>query len=177
MQKRDHTLRPVYTAEAISARVRDIAAEINAEYAGKPLVVVCILKGAFMFFSDLVKEMTVAPQIDFVRLASYGDGMQTTRNISFTKDVEISLEGKHVLLVEDVIDSGHTIDFLLRQMKARGAASLKVAVLIDKTERRETDVHADFVGFHLEDGFIIGYGLDCAEEYRELPAIYEIVCE
>lgn len=175
MHSRDHALRLVYSSGEIAARVREIGAAINAEYAGKPLVVVCILKGAFMFFSDLLRELTVEPQIDFVRLASYGDGMRTTRSVSFNKDVELSLMDKHVLLVEDVIDSGHTIDFLLQQLKARGAVSLKVAALVDKTDRREMFVKPDFVGFTLRDGFIVGYGLDYAEEYRELPAIYEML--
>ncbi|MDR3074230.1 MAG: hypoxanthine phosphoribosyltransferase [Deltaproteobacteria bacterium] len=170
-------LRCVYSREEIASRVRAIGAAVNAEYAGKDLAVICILKGAFMFFSDLLKELTVRPQIDFVRLASYGDGTRTTRSVSFTKDVEISLKDKHVLLVEDVIDSGYTMDFLLRQLKARGAASLKVAVLVDKTERREVLVKPDFVGFHLAGGFIVGYGLDYAEYYREFPAIYEILSD
>lgn len=177
MPPRGHTLRLVYSSEEIAARVREIGALVNAAYAGKPLVVVCILKGAFMFFSDLLKELTVEPQIDFVRLASYGDGTRTTRSVSFTKDVELSLQDKHVLLVEDVIDSGHTIDFLLRQLHARGAASLRVAALVDKTERREKAVTSDFTGFALRGGFIVGYGLDYAEEYRELPAIYEVISE
>lgn len=177
MDDRTQSMRCVYSAEDIARRVGELGAAINAEYAGKPLVVVCILKGAFMFFSDLVRELTVGPEVDFVRLASYGDGMRTSRSVSFTKDVELSLRDKHVLLVEDVVDSGHTIDFLLRQLKARGAASIKVAVLVDKQERREMFVTPDFVGFTLREGYIVGYGLDCAEKYRELPAIYEILSE
>ena len=177
MPHQDHPMRCVFTREQVEGRVRAIAAEINALYADKPLVVVCVLKGAVLFFSDLLKEITVRPQIDFVRLASYGDGMQTSKSVSFTKDVELSLEDKHVLLVEDVIDSGHTMDFLLRQLSARGAASIKIAVLIDKHERREKAVTPDFVGFSLNEGFIVGYGLDYAERYRELPAIYEILFE
>lgn len=177
MNDRGRTLRCVYPQEAVECRIRELAGLINAEYAGKPLVVICVLKGAYMFFSDLVKNLTVGPQLDFVRLASYGNGMETTRSISFTKDVELSLSNRHVLLVEDVIDSGHTMAFLLHQLKARGAASLKIAALVDKKARREVRVDADFVGFTLDDGFIVGYGLDYAEEYRELPAIYEIVSE
>lgn len=175
MQKDDHPMRCVFTREQVETRVREIAAEINAQYAGKPLVVICVLKGAVLFFSDLLKEITVRPQIDFVRLASYGDGKQTTRSVSFTKDVELSLADKHVLLVEDVIDSGHTMEFLLHQLAARGAASIKIAVLVDKHERREVAISPDFIGFSLDEGFIVGYGLDYAERYRELPAIYEIL--
>ena len=174
MQERA-TLRCVYSQEVIAARVRDIATEINRLYADKSLVVVCVLKGGFMFFSDLVKALTVGPQLDFVRLASYGSGTKTTGDVRLIKDVELSLEGKHVLIVEDVIDSGHSMEFLLKLFAVRGAASLRLAVLVDKKERREIDVTPDFVGFTLYEGFIVGYGLDCAEQYREYPAIYEII--
>ncbi len=171
-------MRELFSQTAIAGRVQAIAAEINELYLGEPLVVICVLKGGFMFFSDLVKHMAVpGMELDFVRLASYGDGTESTRAISFTKDVEISLSGKHVLLVEDVVDSGHTMHFLLHQMRARGARSLRLAALVDKVERREVPVHVDFVGFRLSRGFIVGYGLDYAERFRELPSIYEILNE
>lgn len=177
MNKGNHTVRCIYPRETVEKRIRQLADAINAEYEGKPLVVVCVLKGAYMFFSDLVKELTVGPQLDFVRLASYGDGMESNRSVSFTKDVEISLAGKHVLLVEDVIDTGHTMDSLMRQLRARGAVSLKIAALVDKKARREVPVDAEFVGFTIDDGFIVGYGLDYAERYREIPAICEVFFE
>ena len=168
---------PMFTAEQIDRRIRELAGQINELYAGRQLVLVCVLKGAFMFFSDLVKHVTVSPEIDFVRLASYGRSDVSSGNISFSKDVELPLAGKDVILVEDIVDSGRTMDFLLRQMRARGAASLRVAALVDKTERREVDVHVDFVGFSVPSGFIVGYGLDYAEHCRELPAIYTAVIE
>ena len=174
MKEQGNAMRCVFSREQVEARVREIGAEINATYEGKPLVVICVLKGAVMFFSDLLKEITVGPEIDFVRLASYGDGVQTTKTVNFTKDVELSLKDKHILLVEDVIDSGYTMEFLLRQLAARNAASVKIAVLVDKHERREVAVTPDFIGFSLNEGFIVGYGLDYAERYRELPAIYEV---
>lgn len=161
-----------YSAEEIDQRVRFLAGQINSDYQDKPLVMICVLKGAFMFFSDLVKHVTVSPEVDFVRVASYGMGTSSTKTISFTKDVEVSLQDKHVLLVEDVVDSGHTMQFLVAQMAARGAASLKVAALVDKHERREVAVQVDYAGFSVQEGFIVGYGLDYAERYRELPAIY-----
>ena len=175
MQDAEHTLRCVFSREDIAARVAAIGVEINSLYAEKDLMVVCVLKGAFMFFSDLMKELTVRPQIDFVRLASYGSGMQSAGDVMLVKDVEASLEGKHVLIVEDVIDSGHSMDFLLNLFRMRGAASLRLAVLVDKKERREVAVTPDFVGFTMTRGFIVGYGLDYAERYRELPAIYEVL--
>ena len=173
----DHPMRCRISEETIQKRVAEIASAINAEYQGKPLVVVCVLKGGFMFFTDLLKKITVRPEVDFVRLASYGNASHTSGNVRITKDVELSLKDKHVLLVEDVIDSGHSMDFLLRYLEVRGAASMRLAVLVDKKERREVPVAADYVGFELDEGFIVGYGLDYAEKYREFPAIYEILSE
>ena len=170
-------LKPLLSEEQIQIRINELAREINAVYKGDPLVVVCVLKGAFMFFSDLVKRLDGRPQLDFVRLASYGDASESSHTINFTKDVETKLEGKHVLIVEDIIDTGHSMDFLVRQFRARGARSLRLAVLLDKKERREVPISADFVGFALPSGFVVGYGLDYAESYRELPAIYEAEIE
>lgn len=168
--------RVVFSEQAIRARVAELGAEIQQIYGNEPLVMVCVLKGAFVFFADLVRHMTNNPELDFVRLASYGSSTESS-TISFTKDIEIAIEGKHVLIVEDIIDTGHSMDFLLRQLAARGAKSLRLAVLIDKYERREVPVSADFVGFSMHEGFIVGYGLDYAEKYRELTAIYEIIPE
>jgi len=171
-------LKPVYDEKQIQARVVELAAEISAMYEGEALVVICVLKGGFMFFSDLVRRLD-GPQVevDFVRLASYGRGAASSRTVAFVKDVELSLAGKHVLVVEDVIDTGLTMDFLLRQFAARGAKSLRLAVMVDKLERREVPVNADFTGFALPGGFIVGYGLDYAECYRELPSIFEVIPE
>jgi len=169
-------LKPVILPGQIERRLDELAAEINELYEGKPLVVVCVLKGGYMFFANLVRHLTCQPELDFVRLASYGKDTQG-HSVNFTKDVELSLKDKHVLVVEDIVDTGHSMDFLLRQFAARGARSLRLAVLLDKTERRETEVHADFVGFSLPKGFLVGYGLDYAEKYRELPGIYELLTE
>lgn len=166
-------LKVVYSEEQIQSRVKELAAQINKDFEGKDLVVVCVLKGAFMFFSDLLKHLTVKPETDFVRCASYGNSTTSSKTISFTKDLEISIEGKHVLIVEDIVDTGHTISFLMSQLKARGAKSLKLASVVEKVERREVDVEVDYPGFTLEKGFIVGYGMDYAEKYRELGAIYE----
>ena len=171
-------LKPIYNEEQIQTRVAELAAEISALYDGEDLVVVCVLKGGFMFFSDLARRLA-GPQVevDFVRLASYGRSTMSSRTVSFVKDVELSLAGKHVLVVEDIVDTGHTMDFLLRQFAARGVKSLRLAVMVDKQERREVPVNADFMGFALSGGFIVGYGLDYAERYRELPAIFEVIPE
>lgn len=170
-------LRPLFTESQIQKRIDVLAEEINVLYQGEPLVVICVLKGAFMFFSDLVRRLTCNPKLDFVRLASYAQGTESSHTVRFIKDVELSLANSHVLVVEDIIDTGLSMDFLFGQLAARGALSLRLAVLIDKHERREVPVTADFVGFTLPTGFIVGYGLDCAEVYRELPALYEAQIE
>ncbi|MBO4311659.1 MAG: hypoxanthine phosphoribosyltransferase [Desulfovibrionaceae bacterium] len=172
MNVRNAALKPVLNAEIIQRRLDELAHEISAAYMGKPLVVICVLKGAFMFFTDLVKRLTCCPEIDFVRLSSYGAGT-VHKEIVFSKDVEIPLRGKHVLVIEDMVDTGRSMEFLLKQLESRGALSLKLAVFIDKSERREVFVHPDFVAFSLPRGFLVGYGLDYAEQYRELPAVYE----
>ena len=169
-------LNPVFSAEAIAARIREMGEEIDRFYAGKPLILVCVLKGAFMFFADLARRLTVRPELDFVRVSSYGGGDRPGA-IRFTKDIDVSVSGRHVLIVEDIVDTGHTVDFLIRQFRARGAESLRVAALVDKRECREVEVTVDFTGFALSCGFIVGYGLDYAEQYRELPGIFEAVLE
>ncbi len=170
------SLQVIFSKEQIAERIAELGAEISKVYEGQDLVVICVLKGGFMFFADLVRHITVKPELDFVRLASYGSGSESSRVVSFTKDVEISLKDKHVLIVEDIVDTGHSMKFLMEQLAARGAASLRLAVLVSKTERREVAVKSDFVGFSLSSGFIVGYGLDYAEKYRELDGIYEGAC-
>ena len=165
-------LKPVFTPEQIAARIQELAAEINAEYGDEPMVAVCVLKGGFMFFSDLVRFLhNKNLELDFVRLSSYGKGS------SSSKHVEIDICGKHVLIVEDIVDSGHSMRFLLGQFAARKARSLRLAALVDKDERREVDVKVDFAGFKLNQGFIVGYGLDYAEHYRMLPGVFEVIPE
>ena len=159
----------------IARRLDELAAELNEAYRDRSLVVVCVLKGGIMFFSDLVRRLNCQPELDFVRLASYGDGTSPQDQIILTKDVDLSLQGKHVLVVEDIMDTGRSMEFLLRHLASKGAASLRLAVLVDKQERREVAVHPDIVGFSVPSGFLIGYGLDYAEKYRELPAVYELI--
>lgn len=166
----------LFSEAQIAERLDELALSINRTYAGQPLVVICVLKGAFMFFSDLVKRLDCRPELDFVRLASYGQGT-SGGDVTFSKDVELSLEGKHVLIVEDIVDTGHSMEALLRRLATRGALSLRVAALLDKHERRETSVTVHFACFSLPAGFVVGYGLDCAEQYRELPALYEAEIE
>ncbi|MBA4357875.1 MAG: hypoxanthine phosphoribosyltransferase [Humidesulfovibrio sp.] len=172
-----HKLLPVIPARDIRRRVAELGAEISAHYHGQQLVCVCVLKGAFLFFADLVRHITCAPEIDFVRLASYGGATSRGRQTAFTKDMEVDVDGRHVLLVEDIVDTGRTAEFLLHVLEKRGAASLKLCAFVDKHERREAGVTVDFAGFPIQKGFIVGYGMDYAEKYRELDAVYELVPE
>lgn len=171
-------LRPVFTADRIAGRVRELAAQVDACYGQEPLVVICVLKGAFVFFSDLVRCLQNRNlELDFVRLASYGKSDVSSGHVIFSKDVESDISGKHVLIVEDIVDSGRSMRFLLDQFAARQPRSLRLAALVDKHERRQAAVDVDFSGFILGQGFIVGYGLDHAERFRALPGIYEIIPE
>lgn len=169
-----HKLKEVISEQEIQERVKELGKEISQVYQNEPLVVICTLKGAFLFFSDLVRQISCPHEVDFVRVASYGNSGSSSQTIAFTKDIELNVEGKHVLIVEDIIDTGLTMEFLLHQLGARKAKSIKVATLISKKARREKSIPIDFVGFYINDGFIVGYGLDYAEKYRSLPSINEV---
>lgn len=169
------SLKTVIDSAAIARRVRELGTAISGHYKREPLIMLCVLKGAFIFFADLVRAVSIDPEVDFVRLASYGG--QTTRRsrILFSKDMELPVAGKHVLVVDDIVDTGHSVQYLLKVLAMRGARSLRVCALVDKRERREVDVVVDFPGFVLSSGFVVGYGLDHAERYRHLSAVYKLV--
>jgi len=170
----EYHLNPLVSREQIASIVRDLAARISADYGQSELVLVCVLKGGFMFLSDLVRHLRMPVQIDFVRLASYGSGTKTSGRIEITKDVEVSMEGKDVLVVEDIIDSGRTIRFLKERLTLSNPRSVKVCTLLDKKVRREVEMEADYVGKEVDDVFIVGYGIDFNEAYRNLPEIYYV---
>lgn len=171
-----HEMKVVVDSDTISKRVEAMGREISAAYGNEPLVLVCVLKGAFLFFADLARAMEVECEHDFVRLASYGSGTSRGKEMHFSKDLEVPIEGKHVLIIEDIVDTGNSVEFLRHVFAKRGPRSLKVCALVDKRERREIDIEVDFAGFNLTGaGFLIGYGMDYAERYRELDAIYELV--
>lgn len=169
------TLKKLIFSEAqIQARVKELGSKITSEYKDGQLVVLGILNGAFIFMSDLVRAIDLPLEIDFVRASSYDDATVSSGEIRFSKDVEISLAGKDVLVVEDIVDTGRTLSFLMQVLKGHQPKSVKICSLIDKKERREEDVVVDYVGFVVQEGFLIGYGLDCAQHYRNLPAIYHL---
>ncbi len=164
-------LRTIYSNACIQKRVCELAESINATYHNEPLVAVCVLKGAVVFFSDLIRHITdVNLTLDFVRLASYGSSMNAGR-VRFERDLDTDIHGKHVLIVEDIVDSGQTMARLYDVLRTRDPLSLRLAALVDKKERRTANVHVDFPGFELNQGFLVGYGLDYAEQYRALPDI------
>lgn len=165
----------IFSPEEIAMRVHGMAAEIDACYGHEPLIAVCVLKGACLFFSDLVRCLHNASlELDFIRIASYGTGTSSSGQVRLCKDVENDIRDKHVLLVEDIVDSGRSLRFVLDLFASRGPRSLRVAALVNKTGRREKEVAVDFFGFSRESGFLVGYGLDYAERYRGLPGICEI---
>lgn len=158
-------------APAIAKRVRALGAEITSDYAGKQPLVVGVLKGASIFHSDLVRAIALDVTCDFIAVESYGTATSTSGEIRLLKDLDRSLAGNDVLLVEDIVDTGLTLDFLLRHLGTRAPKSLKTAVLLDKKARRRIEVPIDYAGFDVPDAFIVGYGLDCAGRYRNLPDI------
>ncbi len=156
----------------IQKKVVALARRISKDFAGKEVLLVGVLKGAFVFLADLARHITVPVKIDFVRLASYGSGMRPSGKVKITKDLETPLKGKNVIVVDDIVDTGATLKQLSRRLKARRPSSLKVVALMDKCGRREVNFQADYVGFCIGNHFVVGYGLDCAEEYRNLRGIY-----
>ena len=162
---------PLFSAEEIATRVKELAAQIDKDFQGREIMMIAVLKGSFLFIADLVRAIKTPTVVDFVRLASYGSATQSSGIIEVRKDLEMSIEGRHVLVVEDIVDSGLTLESLRTMLLNRKPASLKICTLIDKSAQRVTDVPVDYIGFAMEDGFIVGYGLDLNERYRDLPDI------
>jgi hypoxanthine phosphoribosyltransferase len=173
-EMKEYRLYPLISREQIASIVKGLADQISKDYGQRDLVVVCILKGAFMFLSDLVRHLRIPVQIDFARLASYGAGTKSSGLIEITKDIETSIEGKDVLIVEDIIDSGRTVRFLKERLALSKPRSIRVCALLDKKARREVEVEADYIGKEVDDVFIVGYGIDFNEAYRNLPQIYYV---
>ncbi len=171
-----HNLKLVISPEEISERVNALANKISEDYSGKEeLIVIGILKGAFIFTADLVRAIKIPTKIDFIRVASYGYGSESSGKILLTKDIELPIAGKDVLLVEDIVDTGLSLAWVIKHIESLKPASLKVCVFIDKMERKACEVKIDYRGFAIEKGFLVGYGLDYSEQYRYLKGIYEVL--
>jgi hypoxanthine phosphoribosyltransferase len=164
----------LYPKDVIDKKVRELAGQISSDYEGKELIVIGILKGAFIFMADLIRCLTIPCRVDFVRLASYGAGMSSSGKVVMTKDIETFIKDKDILIVEDVVDTGLTLSYLLNWLKERSPRTIKVCAFLDKRKRRKTPFEADYVGFVIEDGFVVGYGLDFNEKARFLPDIYVV---
>jgi hypoxanthine phosphoribosyltransferase len=158
-------------AETVARRVRELAAQISADYRGRPVRLIGILKGAWVFMADLVRHLNLEVTVDFLSFTSYGDGGQSSGTVKITKDLDQSIEGLDVLIVEDILDTGQTFEYLRGVLEAHKPRSLKVVTLLDKPSRRLRPVLADYVGFTIPDVFVVGYGLDFAQQYRNLPDI------
>lgn len=160
-----------FTEEQLQTRVRELGAQITGDYAGKDPLFVGILKGSFVFMADLMRRIDLNCRIDFMSVSSYGSGTSTTGAVKITKDLSYDIENRHVIVVEDILDSGVTLHYLSGYLRNRKPASIAICTLLDKPARRRAPVQADYVGFNCPDAFIVGYGLDYAEKYRNLPYI------
>ena len=168
---KDDIARVLLSEEEIQTRVREMAAQITEDYRDKEPVLVCILKGAVMFYADLVRHIDTHIAMDFMAVSSYNNGTRSSGEVEIRKDLSKPVDGRHVIIVEDIVDSGFTLTYLSRVLATRGAASLKICTLLDKPSRRVKAVSADYCGFVVPDEFVVGYGLDYAEKYRNLPYI------
>ncbi len=157
--------------DALQRRVAELGAQITEDYRGRDLLLVCVLKGAVFFLSDLMRRIDLPVEVDFMAISSYGAGVDSSGVVRILKDLDVPIEGRNVLVVEDIVDSGLTLSYLLRALESRGPASLEVCALLTKPERRENEVDCRYIGFEIPNRFVIGYGLDFAERYRNLPYI------
>lgn len=171
MSMNDDVAEILFTEEQISEIVKGIGERISKDYQNKNLVMISVLKGSLIFMADLMRSVSIPCSIDFLSVSSYGNGTTTTGEVRILKDLDSTLEGKDVLVVEDILDSGVTLSFLLKNLSARHPESIRLCTLLDKPERRRVNIQADYVGTTVPDQFIVGYGLDYAEKYRNLPYI------
>ena len=157
--------------QQLADKVAELGARISADYAGKDPLIVSVLKGSYVFMADLTRRISIPCNVDFMAVSSYGAGTKTTGEVQIIKDIGSKIDGRHLIIVEDILDSGVTLSFLMKVLKARGAASIRLCTLLSKPERRKVDVPVDYLGFEIPDAFVVGYGLDYAEKYRNLPYI------
>ena len=165
---------PVLSKEEIDAAVANLAKKLSADYENHELVLVGVLKGAFVFLADLIRHLTINVKVDFVRLASYGKKRSSSGEVRLTKELEIDIQNKDVLIVEDIVDTGLSLTFLVDYLTAFKPRTVRICTMIDKRERRETDIRVDYAACVVEKGYLVGYGLDYAEIYRNLPAVYDL---
>ena len=165
------TIKVLLSEKEVEERIQDLGRQISEKYQGKQIHMICVLKGGVFFMCELAKRISVPVSLDFMCVSSYGDATQSSGVVRIAKDLDESIEGKDVLIVEDIIDSGRTLSYLIEVLKKRNPKSIELCTLLDKPERRERDVQVDYVGFEIPDEFVVGYGLDYAQKYRNLPYI------
>lgn len=171
MEKRNDIQKILISEEQLAAKVAELGAAISRDYEGKKLMILGVLKGSVVFMADLLRHITIPVEMDFMAVSSYGAGVKTTGVVKILKDLDRLIEGYHVLVVEDILDSGMTLSYLTELLRDRGPASVRIATLLDKPERRKVEIKPDYVGFTIPDEFVVGYGLDYAELYRSLPYV------
>ncbi|MDO9565743.1 MAG: hypoxanthine phosphoribosyltransferase [Candidatus Desulfaltia sp.] len=169
-----YELIPVLKKNSIDKIVDDLACRISSDYKNNELVLIGVLKGALVFLSDLMRRLTIPVKIDFVRVSSYGSGTSSSGKIRLTKEIEINIKNKDVLIIEDIVDTGLTLTYLVDYLKSFGPKSVKICSLLDKHERREVNIKVDYIGYVLKEGFIVGYGIDYNEDFRYLADIYHL---
>lgn len=165
------TIKELFSEEAVDARIRELGEQISKDYAGKEVHLICVLKGGSFFMCELAKRIDVPVSLDFMSVSSYGSETKSSGVVKIVKDLDEPLKDKDVLVVEDIVDSGRTLSYLLEMLRDRGPRSLRLCTLLDKPERRVVDVHVDYTGFQIPDEFVVGYGLDYDQKYRNLPYI------
>ena len=170
----DQNRKVLFSRDRIATEIKRLGQEISRDFQDQEIMLVGVLKGSFLFIADLIRETEIPSVIDFVRLASYGSGTQTSGIIEFRKELEMPIRDRNVIIVEDIVDSGYTLECLYNKLLLQNPRTLKICTLIDKKARREVEIEADYIGISMDDGFIIGYGLDHNEKYRNLPDIYLI---
>ncbi len=164
-------LEVLVSEETIQARIKELGTQITQDYAGLNPLMIGVLKGACLFLSDLMRAIDTRLSVEFMAISSYGSSTRTSGEVRIMKDLDVPIEGRHILVVEDIVDTGLTLSYLLANLESRGAASVKLAALLDKHDRRQREVKIDYLGFPIPDEFVVGYGLDFAERYRNLPFI------
>ena len=164
-------LEVLLSEQQIQSRIKELGAEITRDYAGRNPLLIGVLKGACFFMSDLLRSIDTRLGIEFIAISSYGSSTRTSGEVRILKDLDVPVEGRHLIVIEDIVDTGLTLSYLMANLKSRGAASVKLVALLDKHERREREVEIDYLGFQIPDHFVVGYGLDFAERYRNLPFI------
>jgi hypoxanthine phosphoribosyltransferase len=172
-----HAMKVLYTADEIAEKVAELGDRISLAYQGSEVFIVCILKGGFMFMSDLVRRINIPVKIDFARLSSYGNADSPMADVMIVDDIHEAISGKNVLIVDDIMDTGNSLLAFKKHLEEKGPASVMICTMIDKAQRREASLSPDYYGFRITEGFVVGYGLDFAENYRALPQLYVLDAE